>query len=235
MLETEKLDDLFPLLDEMTQSTIGDPKLAPRLLIIMWGLQWCCWIGLPLTYLALLWLRYGTTPPGFPDAQLVFLGIFLVLFFVFLPIAAIARFFCDRWPPKQFVPYMKLSRENAVRRDAELITRLLTFDKATLVYGLLQYRHRWSSLEYRFAAFVGDLRKLGLIPALVALLISVATFKEDSNQFLWVGLVVIVVVFNLVAFAVFLFSQRTQQVIQLLEYAIQHADQCNTTPSDANH
>lgn len=68
---------------------------------------------------------------------------------------------------------------------------------------------------------------------MAALLISVATLKEDSNQFLWVGILVVVVAFNLIALAIFISNQRRQQVIQLLEYAIQHADRCNTTPSDA--
>lgn len=138
MLETEKLDELFRLLEEMTRSTIGSPKQAPRLLIILWILKWCCWIGIPLTYLVLFWLRYGTPPPELYDAELYFVVIFLVLFFIFLPITAIATLFCDKWPPKQFVPYMKLSREDAQRRDAVLVKRLLEFDKATLAFGLLQ-------------------------------------------------------------------------------------------------
>lgn len=230
MLETEKLDSMFRLLEEMTQSTIGDPKHAPWPLIFLWGLQRCCWIGFPLTIFVLFWQRYGTTPPGFADAQPVVVIIFLVLFFGFFPIVAIGHFICYRCPPKQFVPYLTLSREDAQHRDAEFIPQLLTFDKATLAYGLLQYRHRWSSLDDRFAAFVGDLRKLGLLPALAVIFISVAALKEDSNQFLWVGLVVIIVVFNLIALAVFLSSQRRQQVIHLLEYAIQHADRCDKIP-----
>ena len=231
MLKTEKLDELFPLLEKMTRTTIGDPKLAPRLLIFMRGLLWFSGIGLSVIWLAIFWLRYGTTPPEFPDADLITV-IFLVLFFVFM-LTLIAKLLCDLWPPKQFVPYIELSREDTMRRDAQLITELLLkFDRATLAYGLLQYRHRWSSLEDRATALVGDFRKFGLIPALAAIFISVATLKEDNNQFLWVGLVVIVVAFNLMGLAALLLRQRQRQVIQLLEYAIQHADQCNITPSD---
>lgn len=141
MLETEKLDELFRLLEEMTRSTIGDPKQAPRLLIVLWSLKWCCGIGIPLTWLVLFWLNYGTPPAELYSAKFYFVGIFLVLFFIFFPITGIATILCNKWPPKQFVPYMKLSREDAQRRDAVLITRLLEFDKATLAFGLLQYRH----------------------------------------------------------------------------------------------
>lgn len=218
MLETEKLDRLFRLLEEMTRSTIGDRKQAPWLLITMWRLKWCSGIGLALTWLALYWQRYGITPPGFPD-ELVLVVILIFLIIVF-GLIFIVSFLCDRWATQRFVPYKKLSRQEAQHRDTELITRLLEFDKATLAYGLLQYRHHLSSLEGRAALLAGDLRKLGIFP-LAALIISVATLKEDSNQFFWVGLVVIAVSYYLMALAAFLSRERSHQVIQLLEYAIQ--------------
>ena len=66
MLETEKHDRLFRLLEEMTRSTIGDRKQAPWLLITMWRLKWCSGIGLALTWLALYWQRYELRLRDFP-------------------------------------------------------------------------------------------------------------------------------------------------------------------------
>ena len=95
-----------------------------------------------------------------------------------------------------------------MRRDAELITQLLTFDKATLVYGLLQYRFRWLSFQDRSAALIGDFRKLGIFPALVALVISAPEFLKDSNPLLW-SLLALVAILYIVAFDAALSRQRS--------------------------
>lgn len=240
MLETEKLDDLSRLLEEMTQPEISYPKFAP--LLIMWRLLKYFLIGFLLTVIALFALvrwrqRLETTPPGFHD-DLLAVYLLLVVLFLAIVTTLIFGFLYITWHRKQLVPYLFPSLKNTLHRDAKLITQLWTFDKATLVYGLLKYRHRWLSSEGRVAALVGDFRKLGLFPALAALFISAATlFKEDSNpflSFLW-DFLAIVAIFYLIVFVALLSRERPQQVIQLLEYAIQHADQYNTTPSDANH
>ncbi|MEO6561858.1 MAG: hypothetical protein ABIN99_02265 [Nitrosospira sp.] len=240
MLKNKKLDDLSRLLEEMTQLKIGDPILA-KLTLIMRGLAiYFLFVLLPSVF-ALFW-RYlerqqlGTTPPGFHNTQLVVDWLIAVYLIISILILIVSISYIT-WYNKRLAPYTLPSLEYILRRDAEFITRLLMFDKVTLAYALLQYRHRWSTAEACAAAFVGDLRKLGLIPALaalIALLISATTLlKEDSNPFVWGGVVTIVaifVIYNVMAFAAFLSRQRPQQVIQLLEHAIQHADQCNATP-----
>ena len=128
-----------------------------------------------------------------------------------------------------------ITLENDLRHDAKSIAQLRMFNKATLAYGLLQYRYRSSFLESRAALIGGNLRKLGLFPALAALAVSGAVlYKEDSNLFLW-GSVILAAIFYLVALVASLSLERHPQVIQLLEYAIQHPDQGNATPPDANH
>ncbi len=187
MLETERLNDLFNLLKEMTQLKTSDSKPVP--LLIMYCLLKYSLIGLSLLVLALLglatWQRLGTTSTEFHDALLIVRSLYQVLEIISMMTVMVTLLHIARHR-KQLVPDMWTSLENALHRDAKLITRLLTFDKATLAYGLLQYRHRWSSREGRVAILTGDLRKLGLFPAVAALLISAATlFKEDSNPFLW--------------------------------------------------
>lgn len=234
MLETKKLDDLFRLLDEMTWPGVSEPKVAR--LLKMQRVQNYCLIGYLLLTVASPWLPawmqcFSITPSELPDALLIgyclSLNLILVLVFVTTYIFIAPH-------RKEFGRYLNPSKKDKLHRDAKFIKQLLTFDKAILTYGLLWYRHRWSSPEGRVGLFVGDLRKLGLFPALAALIISIATWcKEDSNPYLW-GPVVIVAASYLMALLI-LSRERPQQVIQLLEYAIQHTYQCNTTPSDANH
>lgn len=47
------------------------------------------------------------------------------------------------------------------------------------------------------------------------------------------AVVVVVGAHSLIALVAFLSRERPQQVIKLLEYAIQHADQCSATSSEA--
>ncbi|HET7062061.1 MAG TPA: hypothetical protein VFI43_07770 [Nitrosospira sp.] len=241
MLETEKLDKLSCLLKEMTRPGISQPKAAP--LLIMERQIAHSMIG----FLLLLGFAYfsqsegqrlfGITPLELHDALLIVQWP-LIACFVFFLVMLTRRALYIRRHRKELVPFPFLypPQKSALHRDAEFITQLLRFDKATLAYGLLQYSHRWSSPEGRAAVFVGDLRKLGLVPTVVALFISVAMlFKGDSSPFLLFlqDLVVIVIIYYVAAFLGFLSRERPQQVIQLLEYAIQHADQCNATPHDA--
>lgn len=216
------------------------PKAAP-LLIMGPPLKYSLIGLLPLVFASLWlparWQRLGITPSELHDALLA-VDWLSVFFLVVLTTTFIARLLYIAWHRKELVPYLNPSMKDALHRDAEFIKQLLTFDKATLAYGLLQYRHRWSSSERFIALLVGDYRKLGLFPAWAALLISAATlFKGDSNPFLlflW-DLVAILVILYLMAFVASLLREKPQHVIQLLEFAIQHADQCNATPSDANH
>jgi hypothetical protein len=241
MLETEKLGDLSCLLKEMTRPGISHPKFAR--LLIMGRLLSCSLMGLVLLGLAFFWLptlpqRFEITSSELHDALSIVNCLFLLLILVSVTILIAALLYIARHR-KEFSPYLNPSVKDALYRDAEFIKQLLTFDKATLAYGLLQYSFRWSTHERDMAALVGDLRKLGLFPALAALFISISAailFKGDSNPSLLFlrDFVAIVVIFYAMAFLA-LSRERPKQVIQLLEYAIQHADQCNATPSDVNH
>lgn len=71
----------------------------------------------------------------------------------------------------------------------------------------------------------GDVRKLGLFPALAAASLSATTLlKEDSTFFLWAP-VILACCFYLIAFHAFSQRERPEQVIALLEYAVQYADE----------
>lgn len=224
MLESEKLDKLSCLLDEITWPGISEPKVSR--LLKMQRLQNYCLIGVPLLIITYHFLPALGQCFAIPDTLLV------VSYLILLP-GVVATTSYVGWHRKEFGPYLNPSEKDKLHRDAEFIKQLLKFDKAALTYGLLWYRHRWSSPEGRVGLLVGDLRKLGLFPALAALIISIATLcKEDSNPYLW-GPAAIAAGFYLMALLI-LSRERPQQVIQLLEYAIEHADQGTVNPSEAS-
>ena len=208
MLEAERLNVLFSLLEEMTQSKNSDLKLAPS--PVVQRLERYPLIGsllAALVFLGLvLWQRLDDTPPpaGFHDVLLVVYLLLVLLPFVSLVTVSTSSFYVMWRHRKQPYSPMWITLENDLHRDAKWIRQLWTLDKATLAYGLLQYRHSWSSLEGRAAVLAGDLRKLGLFPAWAALSMAAATLlKEDSELFLW-GPVILAGTFYLMAFIAFL-------------------------------
>jgi hypothetical protein len=189
MLETKKLDELFGLLEEMTQSKTNYPKAVPPLIMqrfgkySMGGILLTASVFLVLTIVLIGGQYLGiTSPPGFYGAELI-VNLILLVLLVFLLVYAMTVAATVWWDGKQYFSAMLTALKKDMHGDEKFITRLRMFDKQTLNYGLLQYRHRWSFAEGRVALISGDLRKLGLFPALVALIIPAATL---SNEFLWI-------------------------------------------------
>lgn len=232
MLETEKLDNLFSLLEKMTQSKISDPKFAPSPKMQRAEKYSICgffFTALVFLGLAARQLFGGTTLPGF--RYIVLAVFFILLFLAIVYMATFVTIALDR--RRQHTSIMLTALKNDLHCDAKLITQLWTFDKATLAYGLVQYRHRWSSFEDRLAVLA---RKPGLFLVVAVLIsLSAAVLLEEKDSYLlpW-GLMIAAAILQVVVFHVLFSLERPKQVIKLLEYTIQHADQCNTSSPDAN-
>ncbi|WP_159915772.1 hypothetical protein [Pantoea sp. 18069] len=227
MLESEKLNALFQLLEEMTRPRASIKTFTPGKIaqcLEKWSMYG--FLGTIVVFLVMIaWQRYGTTSPGFRH---ILLGVYLLhlalslTYLITVTVGSLSILWRHRKKP---FAAMLAALKRDLQQDADTLKELWTFDKATLAYGLLQYRHRWSSFDGRIAMISGDVRKLGLFPALAAVSISAATLlKEDSNLYLWAP-VILAACFYLVAFVAHASRERPQQVIELLEYAIQHADQ----------
>lgn len=105
--------------------------------------------------------------------------------------------------------------------DLPFISQLQKFDTSTLQYALIQYRQSWGISENRVSLLAGNLRKLGLFPALAAASISASTLmKEDTSFPLWLP-IILAAVFSIIGFIALGQRERPQQVIELLEYAIE--------------
>lgn len=110
-----------------------------------------------------------------------------------------------------------------LRHDVKYIVELREFSKAELQYALLQYKHRWGRVEGRGALLSGEIRKLGLFPALLVVFIAIPKLSESGAlKWLWPGLVLFGA-FQLLGFAVGATSERRSQVVDLVQYAIDRA------------
>lgn len=221
MQEIKRLDELCSVLEKMTKSEISPPKLVlPLWIQRAEKYSRGAYLFTTLVFLVLvIWQYNATVGPGL-NVLVVVCG--LLEFFVFIHVmTSLVMTWHIR---KQHSSAMLTLLKNDLHHDAKFIPELWTFEKATLAYGLLQYRHRWSSFEGHIAGLAGDLRKLGLFPTLVAVILpAAALLKEDSNLFLWIPVLFAASIY-LAAFDSLTSLKRPQQVIQLLEYAIQHAD-----------
>jgi hypothetical protein len=225
MLKSNALDSLFLLLQEMT---LAEQKNA--------GVQTPKWMSLLEKYSILgfmiilaLMVLIAAVQSLRPAQILVTVGrglyaayvLFAMLFF--LGVIFVAGQVLWRGRKQRFVWLLNFIPHD-MRADAKYVSKLLAYDKPTLVYGLLQYRHRVELQDGRIGLFSGDLRKLGFFPTLAASVALASTLmKNDSNILLW-GPLILAVCFSCMALYAQTQRERPQQVIDLLKFAIDHIE-----------
>lgn len=227
MSEDKTLDALFQLLKEMT----SPPKdVLPRAVRIMRWVENTILIVVVAAMLVLIAIvtfhRFDASAPS-PGITLAII-IPAAMILVFAPlysIVVIAGEVATAWRQRhEHFPVLFAALQKNLQTDAIFLTRLWRFDKPTLEYGLIQYRHYWSIPDRRVGSLVGDIRKIGLLPALAAAMVSATTLlKAESHFYLWLPLAV-TCAFYLIGFFAVNQRERPDKVIGLLEYAIHHAD-----------
>ena len=236
MPQREDLNALFKLLAEMTRSARAStlpasPRMRTlqRLLLIA-----CVATFASLAFIAVGYrLASGKVAHGIPAPVAV-----LYVVSVFLGVVYIAVIVIDSlrtlWQVRRERFHAILGPlERDLAADADFLTRLHAFDKPTLEYGLVQYRCHCQGSDGRAAILAGDIRKVGLFPALMVAAVSAATLIKDGNSlFLWVPLV-LACCFYLMTFAVVGLHERAGQVVALLEYAVKYADEPEKTSRPA--
>lgn len=106
--------------------------------------------------------------------------------------------------------------------NIEYLQILSGFTKPALEWYLLHYRHHWECIDKRVALRIGDLPKIGLLPALMAASVVASTLiKYESNIFLWTPMIIFCQ-FYIVEFFNSNNRDRHKQVIAILEYTIAH-------------
>jgi len=236
MLKPDSLDSLFSILHEITlverkgaapespskmqllEKYLLGGYLVVTVLLLLVALAQYMWPGPALAvavrsfYIALVLIALGyLLSATFNEAHLVWRG------------------------RKQRFPWLLAPMRLDLQVDAGYLAKLMAFDKPTLKYALLQYRYRFDVQDGRISSLVGDVRKLGLFPAMVASTIAASTLlKNDSNILFWMWIpLILAACFYPVAFYLYTQRERPQQVIDLLELAIAHVD-TDASPSKSS-
>ncbi|WP_045758515.1 hypothetical protein [Xanthomonas albilineans] len=225
MLKQESLVSLFSLLEEMTlvkrdKEAFISLEWIRRLefLIIFGGFVF----GIMLIISELI--QYMFLPlinPFFIKLFRWFL-IFFGIIYMFIQILDMAIFLFRR---RKQGASVKLSRlKNDMLSDVGFLNQLLCYEKATLEYALLQYRNNFDNLDGRVGFLIGDLRRNGLFPAFLALFIAASNFMKDNRSVYFFIILIPVAFFYL--FGIYLRGrqERAKQVVDLIDYAILHAD-----------
>lgn len=113
--------------------------------------------------------------------------------------------------------------DSDIREYAHFIGLLAGFPKSLLEYALMQYRFNRDAFEARIALTSGDLKKIGLFPAWLAVAAGAQKLTTTANPWLWMP-VVLAGCFYLLAFV---FSDKPQQmtrVVSLLEHVVSYYD-----------
>lgn len=229
MPQREKLDALFRLLQEMTlcvRKAATDTftrwmERIERTLMIAFITTMTAFV------VVVVWYRLESNEPFHgvrePINAIYLIGMLWAVLYLLTAIIYIASMLW-RHRHERFAAILR-PLEKDLARDVDFLTRLKDFDKPTLTYGLVQYRHHYVASDGRVAMLAGDIRKIGLFPALMAVAVAAAALLKEtgSNPFLWAPLV-LACCFYLVSVIVVGQRERASQVIALLEFAISHAD-----------
>ncbi|QQC64334.1 hypothetical protein [Paraburkholderia ginsengisoli] len=228
MLKPNSIDALFKLLEEMTQarpSTEVGLRLGPQARgVERWTLRVYVFFVILLVVLVVIrrwWLPSSDVilhALSYVSGSFSVVSVFYLVVISASPVHALWR------RRKQKIESIFPLLQKDLHGDAHYVMKLCRYSKPLLEYGLLQYRYRVGISESRAALLVGDIRKLGLFPALVGVSVAVQKLLEsNSNPLLWMP-VVLTGSFYLMAFQVAGTGERRSQVTELLQYAIDHAD-----------
>jgi hypothetical protein len=220
MIKTERLDSLFALLQEMSAS---QPKVEKRK-VSVW-LQRIDRVAIFGTFILAMAAPLVLSVEH-PSPPIVLIALLMCAGAVICCFAYALSALIQSFGPRHYHVLARLHAD--LHADTDHLGRLAAYDKATLQYALLQYRHHWDSVDSRVGMLIGDLRKLGVFPALAIYAMSASTLiKNESSYWLWLPLGVTTLLYS---FQLFAHSgrERPQQVAELLRHAIEQA-----TPSPA--
>lgn len=228
MPDEDKLSALFQLLKEMTVPPRKNASRLPMPLMrrIANGMMIALVAVTFLLVIAVASYRFHSPVPSHSAAVVTsFLAFVALLLAFFYPIIATIDMAWTTWRRRgEYFPLIFEALEKSLRTDARFLARLWEFDKPTLEYGLIQYRHHWGIPDRRIGSLVGEIRKIGLLPALVTIGLAAHTMiKADSHPYVWMLLATTGALYVL-GFIAMNQHERTDQVIAVVEYAIRHAD-----------
>lgn len=231
MLKPSTLNDLFTLLNEMTLAKHGENAFSPpqkfqtieKTLIIAYL---CSLLTLITAALYVREFAETTTAHKLVLYLYLFNTVLSIVYLVTITAGTIYIFWKQRKAPYSAIMH-RLNLD--MQGDADFLKRLNVFEKHILEYGLVQYRQSWGISENRVSLLAGNLRNLGLFPALAAASIAASKLiQEGSSLPLWLP-IILAAVFSIMGTYALGQRERPQQVIELLEYAIQNSKESSSS------
>lgn len=225
MVSPEKLEELVSILQEMTtdrRATGSFHRGGPWSSCLFW-LSLAGMVIMLIVMAVMKGAQGGDAPMSLDGAVRWVVVLFYVFQFLMLLTVLVDMFRSARMLWKRQKRSMKTLLSEDVLRDAHYVSLLSRFDRDTLDYGLIQYRHRWRSFDGRVAILAGNLRSLGLFPAAFsANLAAIGLYEKNVSIWLWLPLV-LMTVFHVVAMIASIHRERPDQVIELLEHVLRSA------------
>ncbi|MGG2100800.1 hypothetical protein [Stenotrophomonas sp. NRRL B-14846] len=115
-------------------------------------------------------------------------------------------------------------------QDWKQIQLLRSFPRHLVEYALTQYKWHWEMLEQRVGLFSGDLRRLGLAPALAASAVAAANLiRQQGGVLLWAP-IAMACCFYIVATVLLASRERPRQVVELLSFLIRSWESLTPAP-----
>ncbi|WP_139051295.1 hypothetical protein [Xanthomonas cannabis] len=133
-------------------------------------------------------------------------------------------------PGKHSLIMKRIQRD--IEEDYGHVVSLKKYPKHLLEYAFMQYKATWNVMNDRTALIVGDLKKLGLMPALAAAALSASRLiKEDANLILWLPVAMATCMY-LVAFIAMASRERLHYVTEIISYVISQAEGATCATED---
>lgn len=126
----------------------------------------------------------------------------------------------NRRARKDPTPAMLRRMRRDTIQDWKQIQLLRAFPKHLVEYALTQYKWHWDMLEQRVGLFSGDLRRLGLAPALAGSALAAANLiRQEGVVLLWAPIAMACCLY-IVATVLLASRERPRQVVELLSFLI---------------
>lgn len=221
MLQTENINELFHCLEEITTSKRPESifQISPKMKRL--ENRFILASAASFTLLVALAWRSNSHPLGGCISIIFILSYILTILLSFIySLLSIYNTALPLWKIRKTPFFVILKNlQHDLLKDAEPLHRLLAFDRKLLEYGLIQYRHCWSTFNNRLVTVFGGPLQLRLLPVLVTGLAAALNPTNQGGIYAW--LVFICVTFlSLFTLTMAVRGERPQQVISLLEYAI---------------